>query len=269
MLLIYHWCYQIFGVMRMSALRQLPPQGSYVNSDGVLLAQMSLLDRFYETGTRMTEPSTFYLLREYRQKRGVNVLIQAFRILADNRPALRLDLVGGAYTQAYLYLAPDPDDLTMASLEPFYGTRFPEMVRRQFILKGQACWDDLGAAAGGDDRIVFHGAIPHAETIAIYRRAAVRVLPSVWNEPSPVADLRGGRLRIAYRLNAERWHPGDCRARADWTTGGTRRCRRTGLGHQPGDRQSRARTRDGSGRSATDARWVHLGGVGATPCRSD
>jgi glycosyltransferase involved in cell wall biosynthesis len=48
MLLIYHMCYQIFGVMRMSALRQLPPQGSYVNSDGVLLAQMSLLGPFYE-----------------------------------------------------------------------------------------------------------------------------------------------------------------------------------------------------------------------------
>jgi Glycosyl transferase family 2 len=48
MLLTYHMCYQIFGVMRMSALRQLPPQGSYVNSDGVLLAQMSLLGRFCE-----------------------------------------------------------------------------------------------------------------------------------------------------------------------------------------------------------------------------
>jgi glycosyltransferase involved in cell wall biosynthesis len=41
-------CYQIFGVMRMSALRQLPPQGSYVNADGVLLARMSLLGRFHE-----------------------------------------------------------------------------------------------------------------------------------------------------------------------------------------------------------------------------
>lgn len=48
MLLNLHMCYQIFGVMRMSALRQIPPQGSYVNSDGVLLAQMSLLGRFYE-----------------------------------------------------------------------------------------------------------------------------------------------------------------------------------------------------------------------------
>jgi glycosyltransferase involved in cell wall biosynthesis len=48
MLLTLHMCYQIFGVMRMSALRQVPPPGSYVNSDGVLLAQMSLLGRFYE-----------------------------------------------------------------------------------------------------------------------------------------------------------------------------------------------------------------------------
>jgi len=41
-------CYQIFGVMRMSALRQIPPQGSYVNADGVLLARMSFLGRFHE-----------------------------------------------------------------------------------------------------------------------------------------------------------------------------------------------------------------------------
>jgi glycosyltransferase involved in cell wall biosynthesis len=48
MLLIDCWCYQIYGVMRMSALRQLPPQGIYVNGDGILLARMSLLGRFYE-----------------------------------------------------------------------------------------------------------------------------------------------------------------------------------------------------------------------------
>ena len=53
MLLIFHMCYQIYGVMRMSALRQIPPQGIYVNGDGVLLARMSLLGRFCEI------PSTF------------------------------------------------------------------------------------------------------------------------------------------------------------------------------------------------------------------
>ena len=48
MLLIHCWCYQIYGVMRMSALRQLPAQGIYVNGDRVLLVRMSLLGRFYE-----------------------------------------------------------------------------------------------------------------------------------------------------------------------------------------------------------------------------
>jgi glycosyltransferase involved in cell wall biosynthesis len=53
MLLVSSWCYQIFGVMRMSALRQLPPQGSYVSSDRVLLARLSLLGRFYEVPERL------------------------------------------------------------------------------------------------------------------------------------------------------------------------------------------------------------------------
>jgi glycosyltransferase involved in cell wall biosynthesis len=48
MLLIPCWCYEIYGVMRRSALQQIPPLGSYVNGDGVLLTRMSLLGRFYE-----------------------------------------------------------------------------------------------------------------------------------------------------------------------------------------------------------------------------
>jgi glycosyltransferase involved in cell wall biosynthesis len=48
MLLVPSWSYQIFGVMRMSALRRIPPQGSYVSSDKVLLARLSFLGPFYE-----------------------------------------------------------------------------------------------------------------------------------------------------------------------------------------------------------------------------
>ena len=53
MLLPLHMCYQIYGVMRMSALRQIPPQGVYVNGDGVLLARMALLGRFYEVSEHL------------------------------------------------------------------------------------------------------------------------------------------------------------------------------------------------------------------------
>jgi glycosyltransferase involved in cell wall biosynthesis len=53
LLLNDHLCFQIFGIIRMSALKQLPPQGSYVNSDGVLLAQLGLLGPYYEVPERL------------------------------------------------------------------------------------------------------------------------------------------------------------------------------------------------------------------------
>ena len=40
--------YPIFGVIRMQALHQLPPQGSYTHSARVLLLQLGLLGRYYE-----------------------------------------------------------------------------------------------------------------------------------------------------------------------------------------------------------------------------
>jgi glycosyltransferase involved in cell wall biosynthesis len=48
LLLNDHSCYQMFGLVRMDALRKLPPPGSFVNSDGIMLAQFGLLGRFYE-----------------------------------------------------------------------------------------------------------------------------------------------------------------------------------------------------------------------------
>lgn len=53
LLLNDHMCFQIFGVMRLESLRKVPPQGSYVNSDGVLLAQMGLLGPYYEIPERL------------------------------------------------------------------------------------------------------------------------------------------------------------------------------------------------------------------------
>jgi glycosyltransferase involved in cell wall biosynthesis len=63
-------CYQIYGVMRMSALRQLPPQGIYVNADGVLLARMSLLGRFYEV------PEYLFINRRHSGQSGATLPVR-------------------------------------------------------------------------------------------------------------------------------------------------------------------------------------------------
>lgn len=51
--LINHRCFPIFGVHRLSALRRLPPMGSFPHADGVLLAQLGLLGRFHESDRRL------------------------------------------------------------------------------------------------------------------------------------------------------------------------------------------------------------------------
>ncbi len=78
MLLTDHYCFQIFGVMRMSALRQLPPLGIYVHGDRVLLARMSLLGRFYEI------PEPLFISRRHR---GQSVASLPIRL---RQPRLRL-----------------------------------------------------------------------------------------------------------------------------------------------------------------------------------
>jgi glycosyltransferase involved in cell wall biosynthesis len=116
-------------------------------------------------------------------EKGVHVLIEAFAILAQSRPGLRLDLVGVSDTPRYLYLCPDPTDPATGTLEVFFGSRLLDMVRRQLVLRARSYLGDLATASAGDHRIVFHGAMAHTETIEFYRRAAVLVFPSVWSEP--------------------------------------------------------------------------------------
>jgi glycosyltransferase involved in cell wall biosynthesis len=117
-------------------------------------------------------------------EKGVHVLIQAFKILAESRPRLRLDLVGTSNALHYLYLSLDPQDRANATLEAFFGVGLWDMVRRQLVLRDRSYPADLAAEAAGDDRIISHGGVLHTGTIDFYRRAAALVFPSVWNEPS-------------------------------------------------------------------------------------
>jgi len=81
MLVNDHGCYQIFGVMRREALLRIPPQGSYVNSDGVLLARMAFLGRFYE------DPEFLFTNRhhERRSSQTLPVRLKKRRFRLTNR----------------------------------------------------------------------------------------------------------------------------------------------------------------------------------------
>jgi len=56
-----HGCYQVFGLIRTSALRLTPKIANYIGSDRVLLAELSLMGRFWES------PEPIYLRRHSEQ----------------------------------------------------------------------------------------------------------------------------------------------------------------------------------------------------------
>lgn len=57
-----HWCLSVFGVIRQDILRKVMPQGNYVGSDRVLLAELGLRGRFEEVTEEL------FLHREHAQR---------------------------------------------------------------------------------------------------------------------------------------------------------------------------------------------------------
>jgi glycosyltransferase involved in cell wall biosynthesis len=60
------WCYEIFGLIRASALRKTPPMGNHYGSDRVILATLVLQGRFAEI------PETL-LLRRFHLKQSTSI----------------------------------------------------------------------------------------------------------------------------------------------------------------------------------------------------
>lgn len=62
LILINHWCFQIFGVIRADVLRRTPLIGSFAASDRTLLARLGLLGRFHEV------PEHLFLRRRHPEQ---------------------------------------------------------------------------------------------------------------------------------------------------------------------------------------------------------
>ncbi|MGQ0571211.1 MAG: glycosyltransferase family 2 protein [Armatimonadota bacterium] len=59
LILIHHWCYPIFGVIRSNTLKMTPLMGYFSSADRVLLARLGLLGRFHEI------PEYLFFYREH------------------------------------------------------------------------------------------------------------------------------------------------------------------------------------------------------------
>lgn len=59
---IHHNCYPIFGVVRSQILAKAPPHGNYGHADGVFLARLVLMGKFFEI------PEPLFISRQHREQ---------------------------------------------------------------------------------------------------------------------------------------------------------------------------------------------------------
>lgn len=76
-LLSKHLCYQNYGVIRTSAIRKIPPMGSYGIADGIFLLRLGLVGRFYEI------PEYLFIARNHPQQ-SMSMFIPNYMLITNN-----------------------------------------------------------------------------------------------------------------------------------------------------------------------------------------
>lgn len=108
----YHWCFQIFGLMRTAVLRQTDVMGSYLSADRVLLAHLSLLGRFHEI------PEYLFLSKRYPEQSGT-MMLRPLAYMAWYNPQHRDRLLLPHWQEYLEYFKV----VTAVSLDPFSRMR--------------------------------------------------------------------------------------------------------------------------------------------------
>lgn len=127
-------------------------------------------------------------------EKGVHVLLEAFRRVADEVPAAKLTIIAGTKPAFYDYVVRVSDDPKVLELSRYYGSNGTSYLEH---LEGL-----VPEALRGRVRFVDH--VPQEQLRTAYADADVAVFPSVWNEPFgmvvvesmaagvPVVCTRGG-----------------------------------------------------------------------------
>ncbi|NET02803.1 MAG: glycosyltransferase [Sphaerospermopsis sp. SIO1G1] len=83
-LLTKHFCYQLYGVIRKTALDKIPPMGGYGNADGIFVLRLAMQGKFYEI------PEYLFFARCHDQQ-SLSMFFPNFLLFTNNNPQYSLD----------------------------------------------------------------------------------------------------------------------------------------------------------------------------------
>jgi glycosyltransferase involved in cell wall biosynthesis len=83
-LLTKHFCYQMYGVIRTTALEKVPPMGGYGNADGIFVLRLGMLGKFYEI------PEYLFFARCHDQQ-SLSLFFPNYMLFTHNNPEYSLE----------------------------------------------------------------------------------------------------------------------------------------------------------------------------------
>jgi glycosyltransferase involved in cell wall biosynthesis len=117
-------------------------------------------------------------------EKGVHLLVDAFKAIAEEFPSAQLDLVGGAGSMPAEFLVALSDDPLVRGLQSFYQCDYLADIQGRIP-------DSL------KKRVHFHGNVAHRELAQHYRRASVFVNPSLSDAfPLTVVEAMAAELPV-------------------------------------------------------------------------
>jgi glycosyltransferase involved in cell wall biosynthesis len=126
--------------------------------------------RFQPVGRNGSGPKRLLFLARLTPEKGVHVLIEAFRLIADRYPEAELDIVGPESVTPPSFVTAISDNPATRDLARWHGTSYLASLKQ-------------AVAPALAERIHFWGQVTHEESANYYANAYAYVHPSVWDEP--------------------------------------------------------------------------------------
>lgn len=142
--------------------------------------------------------------------KGIHVLLDAFKLILQRYPLVRLDIVGRNFSYPLLDMFDSADRLSIASVKPWYAIDYSARLKARFSLAPKDAGSygfRLKASLPPEvaAKVAFPGHLSHAELADRYRDADVFVFPPVNDEGfglPPLEAMAAGTPVVATRSGA-------------------------------------------------------------------
>jgi glycosyltransferase involved in cell wall biosynthesis len=163
-------------------------------------------DRDYRATSRREDKRILYVGAVSPHK-GIHVLLDAFKMVVQSYPRVRLDIVGPQVTYPLAETFDLADRAAISSVAPWYENDYVSRLKARLSLApadAGSYMSRLKSQLSADiaAKVAFRGMIPRSELVNLYFDADIFAFPPVWNEGfgiPPVEAMAAGTPVVASR----------------------------------------------------------------------